>query len=481
MSDPTQGPSRGGSTLPGPDREPESDSRSVAVVGPFTARDLAVFGGVLVMLIGSVLPLVQRGTQLNLWNAQNLYFIAIGILLPIILAGLFVWRRLAPSASIRVGSLSLDQFGSVVAAFACSYFFVFAVTALTPGGFVGFIGGAILVAATVLGRFIPGFAKDFVGRAEVPAHVVARDAVAPIVKPKAPRPQKAPVPGPQQQGSPVAPAPWAGTVTHDGGPAPAASAPPSAGRFSPRPSAGAETAVSPTVASPTVGAGAGTPGAGAASAGVAGAAVAAAAAASAERDAQTRALRSAPTGQPGDDAVVLGDADGEAYGAPGAVEVAAAPAPTATAPAEPAPTATAPAEPVAAPESPAPAAPTPEVPAPEVRAPEVRAPEPAREPARAPEPENEVGPATQVAPAVDPYEGFEATRSFEEPEPEYEAFWFAVNQQRMAFDPESGLPVFALEPGQWILALQDRGNEFLVQSQDGRIGILRDLSGIERG
>jgi hypothetical protein len=56
-----------------------------------------------------------------------------------------------------------------------------------------------------------------------------------------------------------------------------------------------------------------------------------------------------------------------------------------------------------------------------------------------------------------------------------------VNQQRMAFDPESGLPVFALEPGQWILALQDRGNEFLVQSQDGRIGILRDLSGIERG
>jgi hypothetical protein len=139
--------------------------------------------------------------------------------------------------------------------------------------------------------------------------------------------------------------------------------------------------------------------------------------------------------------------------------------------AEPVPTATVQAESAPPTESPAPAAPTPEVPRTEH----------ATESARAPEPEPEVGPATQVAPAVDPYEGFEATRSFEEPEPEYEAFWFAVNQQRMAFDPESGLPVFALEPGQWILALQDRGNEFLVQSQDGRIGILRDLSGIERG
>jgi hypothetical protein len=471
----------------------------VAVVGPFTARDLAVFGGVLVTLIGSVLPLVQRGTQLNLWNAQNLYFIGIGILLPLILAGLFAWRRLAPSTSIRVGSLSLDQFGSVVAAFACSYFFVFAVTALTPGGFVGFVGGAILVAATVLGRFIPGFAKDFAGRAEVPAHVVARDAVAPVVKPKAPKPKRAPAGAAQQQASPGAPAPWAGTVMHDGGPAPAASTPPSAGRFSPRQSAAPETVMSPTAVGPTAGAGSpagtgaagagttGAAGAGAASAGVAGAAVAAAAAAaSAERDAQTRALRSAPAGQQGDDAVVLGDADGEAYGAPGAEERAATPAATEPtraepapaepgraepAPAEPVPTATVQAASVPAAESPAPAAPAPEVPGAERET----------ESARAPEPEPEVGPATQVAPAVDPYEGFEATRSFEEPEPEYEAFWFAVNQQRMAFDPESGLPVFALEPGQWILALQDRGNEFLVQSQDGRIGILRDLSGIERG
>ena len=56
-----------------------------------------------------------------------------------------------------------------------------------------------------------------------------------------------------------------------------------------------------------------------------------------------------------------------------------------------------------------------------------------------------------------------------------------MSQQRTAVDPQSGLPLFNLEPGQWILALQDRGSEFLVQSQDGRVGVLRDLSGIERG
>ena len=30
------------------------------------------------------------------------------------------------------------------------------------------------------------------------------------------------------------------------------------------------------------------------------------------------------------------------------------------------------------------------------------------------------------------------------------------------------------------LALHDRGQEFVVQSPDGRVGVLRDLSGIER-
>jgi hypothetical protein len=43
------------------------------------------------------------------------------------------------------------------------------------------------------------------------------------------------------------------------------------------------------------------------------------------------------------------------------------------------------------------------------------------------------------------------------------------------------MPAFVIEPGGWVLALEDRGNEFLVQHSDGRLGVLRDLTNIERG
>jgi hypothetical protein len=62
----------------------------------------------------------------------------------------------------------------------------------------------------------------------------------------------------------------------------------------------------------------------------------------------------------------------------------------------------------------------------------------------------------------------------------YEAFWFAVGRTRPVFDENTGAPIFTLEPGAWILALQDRGDEFLVQHTDGRVGVLRDLTNIER-
>ncbi|MCU1511313.1 MAG: hypothetical protein JWO34_1153, partial [Arthrobacter sp.] len=60
-------------------------------------------------------------------------------------------------------------------------------------------------------------------------------------------------------------------------------------------------------------------------------------------------------------------------------------------------------------------------------------------------------------------------------------FWFAVAQPRTAVDEHTGAPAFVIEPGGWVLALEDRGGEFLVQHTDGRVGVLRDLSNIERG
>ena len=61
-----------------------------------------------------------------------------------------------------------------------------------------------------------------------------------------------------------------------------------------------------------------------------------------------------------------------------------------------------------------------------------------------------------------------------------QAFWFAVPQIRHALDETTGAVAFTLHPGAWILALEDRGHEFLVQDTDGRLGVLRDLAHVER-
>ena len=82
-----------------------------------------------------------------------------------------------------------------------------------------------------------------------------------------------------------------------------------------------------------------------------------------------------------------------------------------------------------------------------------------------------------IGATVDPASRREEARQ----EPAYEAFWFAVPQQRTAYDERTGAPAFGIEPGGWVLALEDRGHEFLVQHTDGRLGVLRDLSNIERG
>ncbi|MCE3293778.1 MAG: hypothetical protein K0Q84_2715, partial [Arthrobacter sp.] len=92
----------------------------------------------------------------------------------------------------------------------------------------------------------------------------------------------------------------------------------------------------------------------------------------------------------------------------------------------------------------------------------------AHEPVRSQEP---------IGATVDP-----ASRPEEsEQQPVHEAFWFAVAQHRVAVDERTGAPLFGIEPGGWVLALEDRGDEFLVQHTDGRVGVLRDLSNIERG
>ena len=61
-----------------------------------------------------------------------------------------------------------------------------------------------------------------------------------------------------------------------------------------------------------------------------------------------------------------------------------------------------------------------------------------------------------------------------------EPFWFAVDRPQNVIDQNTRQFIYKLTPGSWILALEDRGNSFLVQDSHGKTGVLLDLVGIER-
>ena len=168
--------------------------KNETVLGPFTIRDLTVFGSTLILFVASLIPMFA--SRYNLWNLGSLFFLGLGVLLPLIVTALFVARRLTPESKLRIGSLSIDQFASVVASFALGFFFLAGAETYAPAVLVALIGSLGLFAATVLARFIPFFAGDFLDRAEAPAHVVARESAVPFRKPSAPKePKPAKEPG----------------------------------------------------------------------------------------------------------------------------------------------------------------------------------------------------------------------------------------------------------------------------------------------
>ncbi len=42
-------------------------------------------------------------------------------------------------------------------------------------------------------------------------------------------------------------------------------------------------------------------------------------------------------------------------------------------------------------------------------------------------------------------------------------------------------PIAELAPGTWYLAVEQRGQSLIAQTQDGRRGVLQDTTGIQRG
>ena len=101
------------------------DGVGEAVAGPFTMRDITVALSVVLLFLASVLPAgVFRGIVFNMWNSGGLFQLGLSILLPVIVLVLFAIRRLAPKTKLRIGSLSVDQFASVVACFNAAYYFL---------------------------------------------------------------------------------------------------------------------------------------------------------------------------------------------------------------------------------------------------------------------------------------------------------------------------------------------------------------------
>ena len=416
-----------------------------AVLGPFTVRDLAVFAGTLILFVSSLLPLF--GARYNLWNLNNLFFLGLGIILPLIASALFAARRLAPATRIRVGSLSIDQFASVVASFALAFFFLSVAGGYVTSLLVGLIGSLVLFAATVLGRFLPYLSGDFKDRPEAPAHIVAREATVPARRPRAPKAPK-PQSGSDQSGSDQSKGGLKGAGLFGGAGAGSSAVQPGSSSPSPEPARSAHMPATAAVpVSSVVGSNAGGSSAGGSDAGAAAGAGAGAAAAGA-----AGAGAGAPAAAPVSTAPEVSDQ------APGTSHVDAGPPTQAADVVRPAST---------------PAAE-------ETRYGDVPAtgtPQAAWEPPAATAVHQQVRSEQPIGATVDPSSRHEETDG----QPIHEAFWFAVAQHRTAFDPHTGAPAFVIEPGGWVLALEDRGHEFLVQHTDGRLGVLRDLSNIERG
>ncbi|MFG2221940.1 hypothetical protein [Streptomyces sp. NPDC048644] len=65
---------------------------------------------------------------------------------------------------------------------------------------------------------------------------------------------------------------------------------------------------------------------------------------------------------------------------------------------------------------------------------------------------------------------------------DFAAFWFAVPVARPLYGEDgSPSPIAELAPGTWYLAVEQRGQALIAQTQDGRRGVLQDTTGIQRG
>lgn len=360
---------------------------SEAIFGPFGIRDVVILASVLLLFIGSLLPLVigpsssinywvpttyyDWDTTANFWGAAALFFLGIGILLPILLAVLVVVSRMNQRA-LRVGSLTLDQFGSVVAVLAFAYFFLSAATVFQWPYLIALIGTTGLMIATVCASWVPAFTPRS-GRARAEASFPPATPPAAYDTYDASRTYPAAEPhngASEQSAVDTMASTYAESVAK------------------PKPSHWQSSQQAADVSAPI-----GHPVTG--------------------QPAQQPKVAKVPQGlEAVADYPVRQDADRPGDNHPATTHDTGTGTPTAAE-------------------------------------------------------------TTSIAATVDP-----SVPSAKQTG--YRAFWFAVDSPRSAVDEDNGMVRFLVEPGIWFLALEDRGHEFLVQSPDGQVALLRDLRNVER-
>ncbi|WP_313816138.1 hypothetical protein [Citricoccus sp.] len=376
------------------------DSSATATTGGpgsglrLSSWDVAFLASVLVVLAGSIVPLTTSRWGLNLWGTTNLFFLGIGILMPLVAAGFILARAASAEKSTgdagpRLGSLSTDQFAHVTAWLALSYFFITFVTTLDPVLLIGLAGAfGLVVTSPMRSLTAPLFAGS------IAQHGTAQHGTL--------------QPGTEtagDQGAEFGQAPAYGQAASQEAHEEYRSSPEPTASPEPSPDGDPQSATDP------------------------------------DEELGITRVRPRSTNEAAASATA-------AFGAPAAAEPS-----DVTDSSDP-----------SDPSDPSAQSGSSDLPAASASV---------RPSLSSPVPQDQ-----HTAP-IDPLEtGPSAPRGTEPAE--YEAFWFAVGTRRTAVNPEDGSPAFGLEPGGWILALEDRGHEFLVQNTDGRTGVLEDLTDIER-
>ncbi|WP_209325511.1 hypothetical protein [Brevibacterium renqingii] len=148
------------------------------LIGPLTLRDLFLLFAGLLAFITLFVPYRDYGfetTTLWHWNVADMGALVFTVLSILLLATAVLVNKLG-NGRLRIGSLSLDQFISVLSAMAFTYAFIDLLTSAVywhVGAYLAFFAALIAFFAGVF-TMIPFFAREFAGREDVETHPKAR-------------------------------------------------------------------------------------------------------------------------------------------------------------------------------------------------------------------------------------------------------------------------------------------------------------------